>query len=259
MISVNVIAYNEERNIERCLRSVSTIAGEIILVHDGPCADKTLEIARKYTKKIFIREHFGEAEPHRPFALSKSTKEWVLVLDADEYLSPKLQQEIVALTKNRSVDGYTFAWPFYDNGKKITKGPLSKGRRLNLFRRSAATHSGIFHHWYVVRGKIVDTDLVLEHNVPKDNWHLSGFMRKSYPRAQADARYRIMRKRARKPALFYLGLAVVVFVGLIGRDFFYFQGYRNGLLGLRMAFLNGLYNFWVYFFVFKYKLTGLPW
>ena len=51
-ISANVVVYNEERNIKRCLDSVRDAVDEIILVNSGPCTDRTLEIAKRYTKNI---------------------------------------------------------------------------------------------------------------------------------------------------------------------------------------------------------------
>ena len=52
-ISAFIVAYHEENLIERCLRSLVDVVDEIIVVHDGPCLDKTIKIAQKYTSKVF--------------------------------------------------------------------------------------------------------------------------------------------------------------------------------------------------------------
>src|ERR1017187_204584 len=82
-----MICKNEEARIERALQSL-TWADEIIIV-DGHSTDKTVEIAKKYTGKVFIRDwtDFGD---QRNFALDQTQYPWVFFLDADEVCSPDL-------------------------------------------------------------------------------------------------------------------------------------------------------------------------
>jgi Glycosyltransferases involved in cell wall biogenesis len=68
-ISACIVVYNEEKVIKRCLDSIKNVVDEIILVHDGPCKDRTLEIAKRYTNKIFIRPHVGMMESTSCFCL----------------------------------------------------------------------------------------------------------------------------------------------------------------------------------------------
>lgn len=91
-ISVVLVIYNEETVLARCLDSCKNIADEIIIVHDWECHDTSLEIASSYTDKIHIRQHCWEAEAHRSFTFSIAKNNWILQLDADEYLSEELQQ-----------------------------------------------------------------------------------------------------------------------------------------------------------------------
>ncbi len=85
-ISVVLIAKNEEAVLGRCLESVKE-ADEIIVCDTGS-TDGTLEVARQYTDKVFAdylwEDHFAKARNH---ALSKATGDWVLSIDADEYLT----------------------------------------------------------------------------------------------------------------------------------------------------------------------------
>ena len=258
-ITASIIAYNEEKNIRRCLDSINGVIDEIVLVHDGPCSDRTLEIAKEYAKKIFVRPRIGEAEPHRPFAMEQASSEWILTLDADEYLSPELAKSLRQLVQDDAVDGYEFYWSFYDKGKRITSGPLSKAYRLALFRKSKTTAPQKFHEWYKVRGSIKKRlDLILEHALPPDNWTLSGFRKKNWPRARNDARFRILNGYAPYPFPFYLLKAVIWFAALLPYVFFLQKTFLNGFLGLRMAFLVALYNFLLYFYIFKFKIRGVP-
>src|SRR3989338_5237494 len=97
-ITIVIITKNEETNITGCLESIKW-AREIVIV-DGFSTDKTVEIAKRYTDKIFSREMDVEGR-HRNFAYAKATQEWVLSLDADERVSPELCKELKhVLTKN---------------------------------------------------------------------------------------------------------------------------------------------------------------
>ncbi|MCQ9208911.1 MAG: glycosyltransferase family 2 protein [Omnitrophica bacterium] len=90
-LSVVIIAKNEEVNIKDCLESVKW-ANEIIVVDDGS-QDKTVEIAQGYTDRIFQKKMDIEGR-HRNWAYSQARNSWVLSLDADERVTPKLKEEI---------------------------------------------------------------------------------------------------------------------------------------------------------------------
>ena len=102
-VSVVIIAKNEEQRIDDCLKSASW-AHEIIIL-DDMSTDRTVEIARRYTDKIFQRPMDIEGR-HRNFAYAKATQPWVLSLDADERITPELAAEIQKICsdgKNRHV------------------------------------------------------------------------------------------------------------------------------------------------------------
>ncbi len=85
LLSVCVITKNEENNLEKCLKSVKSIADEIIVVDTGS-TDKTLEIAQQFTNNIFHFEWIYNFSTARNFALEKATGQFILSIDADEYL-----------------------------------------------------------------------------------------------------------------------------------------------------------------------------
>ena len=116
-ISAVIVIYNEEKLLERALKSFYDLVDEIIIVHDGKCLDKSLEIAGKYTKKIYIRSHIGDAEPQRPFTYGKARNDWILQLDADEFLSEPLKKNLDRLIKG-DIDAYDISWPIVYKGKK---------------------------------------------------------------------------------------------------------------------------------------------
>ncbi|MDP2672832.1 MAG: glycosyltransferase family 2 protein, partial [Nanoarchaeota archaeon] len=105
-LSVVISAYNEELKINKCLESVKKIADEIIFV-DNSSTDKTLEIAKKYTSKIFVRENHKVLNINKNFGISKAEGDWVLYLDADEEVTRELKDELKSISSHDSeIDGY---------------------------------------------------------------------------------------------------------------------------------------------------------
>ncbi|HNV87276.1 MAG TPA: glycosyltransferase family 2 protein [Candidatus Omnitrophota bacterium] len=107
-LSVVIIAKNEENRIEDCLASAAW-ASEIVVL-DDMSTDRTVEIARKFTDKIFQREMDIEGR-QRNFAYSKATGEWILSLDADERISPELEKEIRGALSNDTKEFNAYAIP----------------------------------------------------------------------------------------------------------------------------------------------------
>lgn len=114
IISLCVIAKNEEKNIEKCLDSAKDLVDEIIFVDTGS-SDRTIEIARKFTDKIFYFEWNDNHSDAKNFALSHATKEWILSLDADETISQKDHERIRELTKKSEFLGFSLIQRNYTN------------------------------------------------------------------------------------------------------------------------------------------------
>lgn len=103
-LSVFITTFNNAKTLPICLDSVRW-ADEIVVL-DSNSTDATPEIARRYGCQLFFHEFLGYGR-QKQLALDKTTHEWVLLLDADEALSPELQDEIRALLKTTPVaDGY---------------------------------------------------------------------------------------------------------------------------------------------------------
>jgi len=117
-LSVVIITFNEERNIERCLLSVQELADEILVV-DSFSKDKTLEICKKYNVRLIQNPFEGHIQ-QKNFAMQQAQFDWILSLDADEALSEELlksikhiktisKQEINLFEMNR-LTNYCGAW-----------------------------------------------------------------------------------------------------------------------------------------------------
>lgn len=95
-LSVVYATRNEEENIERSINSIKDIASEIILV-DENSTDKTREIAEKFGAKVYLEPHHNIFHITKQKALEKAKSEWILQLDADEVVTPRLSKEIVSV------------------------------------------------------------------------------------------------------------------------------------------------------------------
>ena len=101
-VSVIVHTLNEEMNIENCLESVKW-ADEIVLI-DNYSDDRTVEIARNYTDKIFFYERTGLPEHARKFAIDKTCNEWVLIVDADEMVPVRMMRRLESVIVDDEAD-----------------------------------------------------------------------------------------------------------------------------------------------------------
>lgn len=97
MISICIITKNEEKNIERCLRSFQKYDFELIVVDTGS-TDQTKTVAYKYTPYVYDFEWCDDFAAAKNYAISKATQEYVMVIDSDEYL-----EDIDIQTLNRLV------------------------------------------------------------------------------------------------------------------------------------------------------------
>ena len=166
-VSGVVIARNEEAVIERCLRSLVGVTDEIVFVHDGPCADRTLEIAASFGARIHVREATGNPEAHTVFGYEQARGEWLLNIDSDEFLSAELEKAIPALVRDTSTAGYEFLWPFWNGRRYFTeRGPF----KLALHRRSATRLLGMLQSRERIEGRVVRSDLLLEHRPLYNNF-----------------------------------------------------------------------------------------
>ena len=154
-LTVIILTYNEEENITYALENVTKWAKKTYVL-DSYSTDKTTQIAREYTPDIFYRK-FDNYANQRNYALKELTfsTEWILFLDADEYLTPELKQEITeALKKNDTCDGYYLKRRFIFMGKWIRHGGYYPVKLLRLFKRSKGWVEREINEQFVVEGKV---------------------------------------------------------------------------------------------------------
>jgi glycosyltransferase involved in cell wall biosynthesis len=139
-ISVAVMTFNEEDNIERCLASVQGIADEILIV-DSYSTDRTEELCLKSGAR-FIQHPFHGYIEQRQYSIDNALHDHVLVIDADEELSEALREAILEAKKNWTADGYTCNRLNSIAGIWIRHGSWYPDRKLRLFDRRKASVKG---------------------------------------------------------------------------------------------------------------------
>lgn len=139
-ITVIILTYNEAVNIARAISNTIDWAFEV-LVLDSFSIDNTIDIAQSMGARV-VQRRFDNYANQRNFALKEVElkTEWVLFLDADEYLFEELKEEIGTELPNSTFDGYYLKRRFYFNGKWIKRGGYYPIWILRLFKKN----KGIF-------------------------------------------------------------------------------------------------------------------
>lgn len=136
-ISALILTYNEEKNLERCLKSIAGLVSEIIIV-DSYSTDKTEEIAKRYGTKFIQHKFVNQAEQFN-WALDniEIKNDWILKLDADEYLLPELKKEIENTLPNISKEttGFYMKRRVYFMNRWIKHGDYYPRWFLRLWRK----------------------------------------------------------------------------------------------------------------------------
>jgi glycosyltransferase involved in cell wall biosynthesis len=143
-LSVVIITYNEERNIERCVNTIETIADEILIV-DSFSNDKTIDILRNKNCKIIQHKFEGHIE-QKNFAITQAKYPHILSVDADEFPDEKFLSQIKSIKMNWIYDGYTINRLNNYCGKWIRHGAWYPDKKLRLWDSRKGFWSGINPH-----------------------------------------------------------------------------------------------------------------
>lgn len=213
-ISACVIIKDEELEMESLMENLKPICDEIVVIHDGPCKDKSLEIVRRYTDKIFVRDWVGQAESHRPFAFGKCRGDWILWIDADERMPADIIRLLPDLVKRRDVHSYGFLYPQFLGRKQITTGFWGRQYRKDvLFRKSMMLpYRGLPSETIRYKdGKDVLLPMWTIHHPRGEKFTWNSLSTESVRTANAHAKVFYAQKLNTKPRIFYFFKSFVWF------------------------------------------------
>ncbi|WP_347841433.1 glycosyltransferase family 2 protein [uncultured Draconibacterium sp.] len=258
-ISVIILTYNEEKHIERCIENVKPFGQDIIIV-DSYSTDKTIEIAKTMGAKVYLHKWPGNQAKQFNWALENLSinSEWILRLDADEYLLPELVKEIKVKLENiqSNVNGIVFKRRHIFLGKWMKRGTYPV-KLLRLFRQDKAVceQRWMDEHIQLVEGKMIEFEHdFVDHNLNNLSWFLQKHIGYSIREAidlldielnlfgktdceaklseQAAAKRRKKLKYAKQP-LFWRSFAYFVY------RYFFTLGFLEGKEGFLWHFLQG--------------------
>lgn len=161
-LSVCMIVKNEEKVLERCLACIKNIADEIVIVDTGS-TDKTKEIAKKFTDKIYDFEWIDDFSAARNYSFSKATKEYIMWLDADDVILEKDQQKLIELKKtlDKNIDMVLLKYNTgFDENGNVT---FSYYRERILKKAVGYTWLSPIHEVIPISGNTLYSDICITH------------------------------------------------------------------------------------------------
>jgi len=181
-VSVVILTRNEAKNIERCLKSVLW-ADEVVVV-DAESEDGTPEIAQRMGARVIVHPWEGAGAQYA-FGIRQARGEWVLVVDADEEVTPELAEAIREVTRspNTPFSGYKVQRVNYVLGRWLRYGSWQEWV-LRLFLKEKVTSPPTLHPRFRVDGKVGKLPYPLRHYMAPD---LLEWWQRSFKLAQIEA------------------------------------------------------------------------
>lgn len=231
-LSATLIARNEGHRIGRCLEAIRW-ADEIIVVVDERSQDDTVEVARRYTDRVFVRPFRGFSD-QRQWADDQAVSDWILSIDCDEIVSPGLAAEIREAMRAPEVNAYRIPHLDYMFGRWLRHAGLHPQYHVRLYRRGAARWESPIHERVTYDGRLGTLRRPLLHY---SHLRLSDWVDKmgTYTGVEARAMYE---RGVRMTVPRLLGEPPLYF----GYKFVVQQGWRDGMHGLAVSMLYGTYR-----------------
>jgi len=236
MITVIVLAKNEEENLKRCLKSVSW-ADEILVIDDNSI-DKTAEIAGSFGAKVIKHPLGGDFGQQRNFALSKAKNDWVFFLDADEEVNGELKDEILLAVNEAKQNKIAFYFKRNDffMGKWLKHGEAGNLKILRLAKKGAGDWKRkVDEIWEIKKETGVFGSPLLHYSHPD----LKHFLESINKRSTLNAGVFF---EENKKLNFYEWLKPI---GKFIQNYFFRLGFLDGIRGFIFAVLMSFHSFMV--------------
>jgi len=235
-IAVVVITKNEEKNIAACLTSVAWVDERIVV--DAESGDRTVEIAKSLATQVHVRPWPGYG-PQKNFGMERAQSEWILIVDADERITPALRDEIQSVLKAglpADVSGFEIPRKNYFYGRWIRGGGIYPDHQLRLFRKSSGRYDDTrMHENLRVQGRIARLRQPMDHySMPTIEVHVRKMAWYTTLGAQEKIKH-----RSTVTALEIAGNHL----GTILKTYVLRGGWRDGVHGVIVALFAGMHTF----------------
>jgi glycosyltransferase involved in cell wall biosynthesis len=238
-LSIVIITHNEERNIRACLDSVRW-ADEIVVV-DSFSIDATMRICHEYTQKVYQRPWPGYGL-QKNFGIEKSTGAWILIVDADERVTPELREEIQSVLKKKpegNIVAYEIPRKNHFLGQWVRQAGQHPDYQLRLFKKGKAWYNEKkLHENLIIQGSVARLKSCLTHYSCES---LSDWLRKltRYSRLMAEEQS-ISRNSINGFDLLFRPSST--FIKIYGLK----KGYSEGIRGMIISVYASLFTFLKY-------------
>jgi len=245
-ISAIVPCYNESHNIEEVLQSVN-FCNEVILV-DSQSTDNTVELARPFIDRLLVRDYEHSAS-QKNWAIPQASNEWILLVDADERVTPALKEEILELFERIEEEPHVGYWIGRLNlfmGKQVRYSGWKNDKVIRFFRKSKCRYED----------KQVHSEIIADGTI--------GYLTNKlthYKYNGIDAHMRKLQRYAGHQAIDYndkIGRITAFHVILkpfwsFLKHYFIQLGFMDGFVGLVIAYLRGYMVFMRYVKLWLYR------
>jgi len=229
MLSVVITTWNEALNLPRVIASIKSIADEIIVV-DTESTDDTVVVAKKLGCKVFRHKNTGIVEPVRNFSISKASGDWILLLDADEEVSPSLAKKIPQLISDPNTNYYRVPRQNLIFNKWIQSSHWWPDYVYRLFRKGTITWEDTIHSRPITEGVGID--------LPADEGHAIIHHSYSTISQYVDRLNRYTDYQLSTKSTFIWTDVVTRPVSEFLTQYFARKGYQDGLHGLALSSLQ---------------------
>lgn len=227
-ITVLIPTYNEERLIARAI-TCAKFANEVLVI-DSHSTDRTVEIAESLQCRILQRK-FDNFSNQKNYAISQAKNDWILVLDADEYLTYELRKELISTVADPKHLAYKMPFKNYFLNRFIDYGSNGNKIKLRFFNRKSCQYEGLVHEQLICKGSTGVFRGKILHYTYKDLQH---FFEKKNQYSQLQAQQLYARKKQTgqiqlvfKPAYRFLN------------EYILRLGFLDGVAGLTSTAMNG--------------------
>jgi len=253
MLSAVVLTKNEEKNIERCLRSLDFV-DEIVVVDDYSNDDTLNKISKmkkensKLKFKIFQRNLNGDFAAQRNFGMEKASEEWVLFLDADEEVSKELKEEIKEVVRYVTLEredlvGFYIKRRDYFWGREVRFGEVLKVREKGLIRlvkKNTGKWHGKVHEKFEIRNLKFEIKTLKNFINHYPHPKVKDFLKEInfYSSLKADELFQQGKKTNILEIIFYPFFKFIL-------NYFIYLGFLDGPSGFVYAFMMSFHSFLV--------------
>lgn len=237
-ISAVVVARNEENNIAGCLETLLW-CDEIVFV-DMESEDRTVEIARKFTNRIYSHPIVPAFDIAKKYAVEQAAGDWILLIDADEMVTPSLAEALRFRSLDEGVDIVKIPFRHYIMGSCAEFTGWGFTPLPRLFRRDSVAFTGVVHDYmYIVESaRVVHLDCrqenCIEHFAYRDSSH---FVEKLNRYTTIEAKHLYDGKSP-----FSSSKMLVAMLREFVRRFFLGKGYKEGERGLALSIMMAFYR-----------------